>query len=91
VALTIGQWAIPSGTIPVFTIPPGWCSVTFYSTAASLYLGTGASLSASNGYAVTTYPSSFQAYAGSKGAQIYGLNSAGSSTSPVNYIISTES
>lgn len=92
-ALNIGQWAF-AGTTPtaVFTIPPGWCSVTFYSTVATgtLYIGAGTALTSSNGYAVTTSPTSFQAYGTSKGQQLYGINTAGS-TLPVNYIISSES
>jgi hypothetical protein len=91
VALTIGQWAF-AGTVatPVFTIPPGGCSVTFYSTAATgLYIGSGSALTSSNGYAVSTSPTCFQAFSSSKGAQLYGLNTA-ATTVPVNYIISSE-
>jgi hypothetical protein len=92
VAIIMGQWAI-AGTAPVTLaqVPPGRCSVTFYSTTATgqLYLGTGTGLTASNGYGVTTYPTAFQAYGSSKGTQIYGLNTA-ATTLPVNYIISTE-
>ena len=90
-ALNIGQWAI-SGTVPVFTVPPGACSVTFYSTAATgqLYLGMSTAVTASNGYAVSAYPTTFMAYSSSKGGQIYGLNTAASGTLPVNYIVSSE-
>lgn len=88
--LNIGQWAI-SGTVPVFQVPPGACSVTFYSTAATgqLYLGMSTAVSAANGYAVSTFPTTFMAYSSSKGAQIYGLNTA-AGTLPVNYIVSSE-
>lgn len=91
-AIIMGQWAIAGTTATALTrVPPGACSVTFYATASTgLYLGTGANLTAANGYAVTTTPTSFRAFSGSAGAQIYGLNTA-SSTLPVNYIISTES
>lgn len=89
--LNIGQWAI-AGTVAVFEVPPGACSVTFYSTAATgqLYLGMSTTLTASNGYAVSTYPTTFMTFAGSKGAQVYGLNTA-ATTLPVNYIVSTNS
>ena len=89
--LNIGQWAV-AGTVAVFTVPPGACSVTFYSTAATgqLYLGMSTAVSAVNGYAVSTYPTTFMAYGSSKGAQIYGLNTA-ATTLPVNYIVSSES
>ena len=62
-SLSMGQAAI-AGTVAAFTIPPGACSVTVYSAAATtLYLGTNKTgLTASNGYAVSTYPTTFGAY-----------------------------
>ena len=73
-SLNMGQAAI-AGTVAAFTIPPGACSITVYSAAATtLYLGTGKTLTATNGYAVT----------------VYGLNTA-ATTLAVNYVISTES
>ena len=90
-AVNMGQAAI-AGTAIAFIIPPGACSVTVYSGAATtLYLGTNkAGLTATNGYAVSTYPTTFMAYSSSKGGQIYGLNTAASGTLPVNYIVSSE-
>ena len=90
-AINIGQWAI-AGTVPVFQVPPGACSVTFYSTVATgqLYLGMSTAVTAANGYAVSTYPTTFTAFNSSKGAQLYGLNTA-ATTLPVNYIVSTDS
>ena len=61
-SLNIGQAAI-AGTAFAFTIPPGACSITVYSAAATtLYLGTSKNLTATNGYAVSTYPTTFGAY-----------------------------
>jgi len=90
-ALIVGQAAV-AGTVQIFTIPPGACSVTFYSTAATgqLYLGTSSRLTAANGFGVTTTPASFETFPSSQGTSVYGLNTAASSTLPVNYIISTE-
>jgi len=89
-AIIMGQAAV-AGTVPLFTIPPGACSVTFYSTAATgqLYLGTSSKLTASNGYGVATNPTMFETFPSSQGATVFGLNTA-STTIPVNYIISTE-
>jgi hypothetical protein len=88
-AVIMGQAAI-AGTAIAFTIPPGSCSVTVYSAAATtLYLGTSKNLSATNGYAVSTYPTTFTAYGSSAGAQVYGLNTA-ATTLAVNYIVSSE-
>jgi len=89
VALNMGQAAI-AGTVPAFTVPPGACSITFWSNAATtLYLGTGKVLTASNGYAVSTYPTTVNAYSGSAGATVYGLNTA-ATTLAVNWIVSSE-
>lgn len=89
-ALIMGQAAV-AGTKQIFTIPPGACSVTFYSasTAGTLYMGTSSNLSASNGYAVPTAPTTFKAFSSSQGANVYGLNST-AGTIAINYIISTE-
>lgn len=89
----MGQAAI-AGTVPVFAfiVPPGACNVTVYTpaTATTLYLGTSKTgLTSSNGYAVSTYPTTFAAFSSSGGETVYGLNTA-STTLPVNYIVSTE-
>lgn len=89
-AVIMGQVAV-SGTKQIFIIPPGAGNVTFYSTVATgqLYVGTSASLTASNGFAVSTVPVVFETYPSSQGTPVYGLNTASSSTLPVNYILST--
>jgi hypothetical protein len=90
-SLNMGQAAI-AGTAIAFAIPPGACSITVWSAAATtVYLGTGkAGLTSSNGYAVSTYPTTFAAYGSSAGATVYGLNTA-ATTLAVNYIVSSES
>jgi hypothetical protein len=88
-AVIMGQAAI-AGTATAFVIPPGACSVTVYSGAATtLYLGTSKNLTASNGYAVSTYPTNFAAYNSSGGTQVWGLNTA-ATTLAVNFIVSSE-
>ncbi len=88
-AVNMGQAAI-AGTVQAFIIPPGACSVTVWSGAATtLYLGTGKNLTASNGYAVSTYPTNFAAFNSSGGCTVYGLNTA-ATTLAVNFIVSTE-
>ena len=88
-ALNIGQAPI-AGTAFAFIIPPGACSITVYSAAATtLYLGTSKNLTATNGYAVSTYPTTFGSYNSSAGATVYGLNTA-ATTLAVNYIVSSE-
>jgi len=89
-SLNMGQAAI-AGTAVAFTVPPGACSVTVWSAAATtLYLGLSkAGLTASNGFAVPTSPASFTAFNSSAGVQVWGLNTA-ATTLAVNWIVSTE-
>lgn len=89
-AVNMGQAAI-TGTVPAFIVPPGACSVTVWSGAATtLYLGLSkAGLTASNGFAVPTSPASFTAFNSSAGVQVWGLNTA-ATTLAVNFIVSTE-
>ena len=90
VAVNMGQAAI-AGTVQAFIIPPGACSVTVWSGAATtLYLGLSkAGLTASNGFAVPTSPANFTAFSSSAGVQVYGLNTA-ATTLAVNWLVSTE-
>ena len=89
-ALNMGQAAI-AGTAVAFAVPPGACSITVWSGAATtLYLGLSkAGLTATNGFAVPTSPANFTAFNSSTGTQVYGLNTAGT-TLAVSYILSTE-
>jgi hypothetical protein len=89
-ALNMGQAAI-AGTVQAFIVPPGACSITVWSGAATtIYLGTNkAGLTASNGFAVPTSPANVSAFNSSGGATVYGLNTA-ATTLAVNWIVSTE-
>lgn len=89
-ALTFNQAAI-AGTLAVslFTVPPGQFELTFLTTASTnLFLGTSNSVSAANGFAVLTSPVSIHGFTGSKGATIWGLNTA-ASTLNVSYVLTT--
>jgi hypothetical protein len=67
-----------NSTVPVFMIPPGYFSATIYSTAAStVFLGISTAVTASNGYAVHTVPTSFNGAMTSKANQVYAANSTG--------------
>ena len=88
-AMNMGQAAI-AGTAQAFVIPPGACSITVWSGAATtLYLGTSKNLTASNGFAVPTSPANVSAFSSSAGATVWGLNTA-ATTLAVNFIVSTE-
>ena len=86
-ALEMGQWAV-AGTIPIFTIPPGPCAVTMYAPTGVVYTGLSTALTTGNGMSVPTTPVTFQCFAGSRGAQLYGTT-GGASTVAVHYVIST--
>ena len=89
----MGQATVPaSSTVPIFTVPPSYCSVTFYNintAATSAYIGTSTSVTTTNGMVCHSIPVSFQAFIGSKGATFY-ATSGGATATSVNYIISTD-
>lgn len=87
-ALIMGQASV-TGTVPVFTIPPGPCAVTMWVATGAVYTGTGSTLTTSNGMSVPTTPVTFEAFPGSKGAQVYGTVGTAATTVAINYVIST--
>lgn len=86
-AIIMGQAAV-TGTVPIFTIPPGPCAVTMWVATGAVYTGTSTVLTTSNGMSVPTTPVTFDGFPGSKGAQVFGTT-GGSSTVAINYVIST--
>jgi hypothetical protein len=91
VSVNLGQYTVPSSAATlVFNVPPGAASVTFYSTAATVYLGMSTSVTASNGYVVTTVPTAFRSFSGSKAQPVWAWNSAAAGV-VLNFIVSTES
>ena len=86
-ALVMGQYAV-TGTVPVFTVPPGPCAVTMYA-AAAVYTGTSTALTTSNGMSVSTTPVTFQCFSGSQGAQVYATVGTAATTVALYYVVST--
>jgi hypothetical protein len=89
--LIMGQATVPSNsTVPLFQIPPGFVSVTMYNiNTSTVFLGTSASVSPTNGLVMHSVPTSFTGSMTSKAAMIYGANTAGTGTS-INYIIDSD-
>lgn len=87
-ALEMGQFAV-TGTVPVFTVPPGPCAVTMYAPTGVVYAGTSGAVSTTNGMSVPTSPVSFQGFPGSQGRQVYATVGTASTTVAIHYIIST--
>ena len=82
--------ALGANTVALFVVPPSLCNVTFWNTSATtVWLGTSVNVNTTNGLTCHSIPTSFTTYVGSKGATIYGANTAASTVS-VQYIISTD-
>jgi hypothetical protein len=98
VTLYMGQWAVPTGTIATFSLPPGPYNATFYniSTVATVYAALGTSptvappLNANNGLVMHSIPTSWYGYQGERGGTIWILNPSASTTAAVNYVISVQ-
>jgi hypothetical protein len=91
VTYVMGQATVPSSsTVPLFTVPPGFCNVTMYNlnTVTSVFVGTSTAVTTANGLQCHSIPTSFSGYIGSKGATFYGTTGVATASS-VNYIIST--
>ena len=87
-ALTMGQYPV-TGTVPVFTVPPGPAAVTMWVASGAVYVGTSTAITTSNGASVPTSPVTFQGFSGSRGSQIYGTTGNTSSTVAIHYVISS--
>lgn len=87
----MGQANVPgSSTVPIFTVPPSYSAVTFYSLSVqTTYIGTSTALTTSNGMVCHSIPTSFNGFMGSKGATFY-ATTGNSTAATVNYIISTD-
>jgi hypothetical protein len=100
VALNMGQWGVPTGTIATITIPPGPYNITVYNanTAANttLWMAMGTSptvapnLTTTNGMVMHSIPTSWSGYQGSRGGVLWALNTTSSSTVPYNYVLVTQ-
>ena len=91
--LIMGNATVPaSSTVAIFTVPPSFCSVTFYNvnpSTASAYIGTSTSVTSTNGLVCHSIPVSFQTFMGSKGATFYSTTGGAVATS-VNFIVVTD-
>jgi hypothetical protein len=75
-ALITGQLAVTT-VAPLFTMPPGPCTVVVSVTGANAgFIGTSNTTTTTNGFGIPTnaQPVVFQGYMGSKGAQFYGVS-----------------
>ena len=86
--LIMGQLPV-TGTVPIFTVPPGPCAVTMYVATGAVYVGTSTVLTTSNGMSVPTTPVTFTAFPGSRGNQIYATVGTAATTVAIHYIVST--
>jgi hypothetical protein len=91
--IVMGQATVPaSSTVAVFTVPPSYCSVTFYNintAATNIYVGTSISVSSASGMVCHSIPVNFTTFMGSKGATFY-ATTGGATPSSLNYIINTD-
>ena len=87
-SLNMGQASV-TGTVPIFTIPPGPVAVTMYVATWVAYTGTSTNLTTSNGMSVPTYPVTFTAFSGSQGAQIYATVGTAATTVALHYVVSS--
>ena len=90
-AFIMGSATVPaSNTVPVFTVPPSFCQVTFYNLGAqAVYLGTSSAGTTANGFTCHSIPTTFQTFTGSKGAQFWGTTGNGTAAS-VQFLIVTD-
>jgi hypothetical protein len=90
VAVEIGQWSVPaSATVPIFTIPPGPVSVTFWNAGTqACYVGASTSVSTTNGCQCHSIPTQFNTWPFSKGQQLYATTGNGTAGT-IQYIVST--
>ena len=87
-SLNMGQASV-SGTVPIFTIPPGPVAVTMYVATGAVYTGLSTAVSSTNGMSVPTYPVTFTAFPGSQGAQLYATTGNTTSTVAIHYVVSS--
>jgi hypothetical protein len=89
-AIFMGQATVPaSSTVPIFTIPPGPTSVTFYNVSgATVFCAVSPTFPTATALNLHTVPVTFQAFVSSKGATIYGTT-GGTAVASVNYIMDT--
>ena len=93
-AYVMGQVTVASGsTVPLFTVPPSLCNVTFWNSSTSatniVSVGTSTAVTSANGLQCHSIPTSFNSYVSSRGATFYGANTSGTN-GLINYVIVTD-
>jgi hypothetical protein len=90
VAIEIGQWSVAaSATVPIFTIPPGPVSVTFWNAGTqACYIGASTAVSTANGLTCHSIPTSFNSWPFSKGQQLF-ATTGNATAATIQYIVST--
>jgi hypothetical protein len=87
-----GSATVPSSsTVPVFTMPPGLCNVTFYQPSAapqSVWVGTSVNVSKTNGMLVPVTPVNQDSYNATRGVTYY-ATTGNATASSFYYIICT--
>jgi hypothetical protein len=92
VAIIMGQATVPAGTTGtfLFAVPASSCAVTFYNlTTVPVWIGTSTAVTSSIGMQCHSLPTSFTAFIGSKGQQLFGTT-GGTAVSTIQYIISSD-
>lgn len=90
-AYIMGQVVVTSpNTAALFRLPSGLCNVTFWNNtpAATIYIGSSTTVTATNGLVCHSIPTSFFQYVSSGGTQFYGTVSTGPAT--ISYMIVTD-
>jgi hypothetical protein len=100
VAVNMGQWNVPGGTVATatFQIPPGPYNITVYNTNTNtLWMGIGTSatvapnLGTANGLVMHSIPTTWTGYQGSKAGYLYALSTTATATlTAFNYIMVTQ-
>lgn len=87
----MGQATVPgSNTVRVFTLPAGLCNVSIYNLGTqSVFLGTSANVTTSNGLQCHSVPTSFNSYVSSSGTDVFGTT-GNATAGTINYVIVTD-
>jgi hypothetical protein len=86
-AISMGQFTVTSAaTTPIFTVPPGLSSTTFWLTSGTAFTGLSTLASTVNGASVPTTPVTFECFPGSAGHQVFGVSP---NTGVISYVIAS--
>lgn len=83
----MAQYTVSTSTAPIFTIPPGSFNCTFYAATSGVFIGMATAVTNVNGYQVPTTATRFEGYLSTRGGQVYGFATAGTT---INVIMVTD-